>query len=59
MPGCQLMGAISQRGKVPQMIEPSWIIEEKREICEAVTSLNEVISTVASTYIPLDHTPGG
>ena len=53
------MGAISQRGKVPQMIEPSWIIEEKREICEAVTSLNEVISIATSTYIPLDHTPGG
>ena len=37
------------------MIEPSWIIEEKREICEAVTSLNEVILIVTSTYIPLDQ----
>ena len=49
------MGAISQRGKVSEMIEPSWIIEEKREICEAVTSLNKVILIVTSTYIPLDQ----
>lgn len=41
------------------MIEPSWIIEGKREICEAVTFLNKVISIVTSTYIPLDHTPWG